>query len=110
MQIRAECHSDDRAVEVPFDAYPWFAQASDNDIRALAACDWGGDYPADDVAEFAAGSNSDVQELFSYLGFRKSEPCGFECNVNSQDALGFLRAARPFLHDELVNKYGPAIG
>ena len=46
--IRGEVKSDDCVKQAIFNAIPWFEQAADDDICALAACDFGGDYPADD--------------------------------------------------------------
>lgn len=94
--IKAECHSDDRCIEVNFDATPWFEQASEKEILDLANCGWRGDYPSDAVAHFMADLNDEVAEMFSYLGMRaKIETIGFECSVNSEDALIWLRANRP---------------
>src|SRR5579862_6158644 len=54
-KVAASCYSDDHVVEVKnFDATPWFAQASDEDLLALHDEGYGGDYTADSVAEFAA--------------------------------------------------------
>ncbi|MEO8286533.1 MAG: hypothetical protein ABI670_08870 [Chloroflexota bacterium] len=41
-QIDAEAHSDDWAIQVKFDAAPYLAQASPDDIKELAECGWGG--------------------------------------------------------------------
>jgi hypothetical protein len=100
--IRAEAHSDDHIQEVEFDASPWFRQASDQEILDLAACDWGGDYPADGVAEFMSGQNPDLDALFGYLHSihnlrSKTDCCGFECHVNSDDAIAWLKQHRPAL-------------
>jgi hypothetical protein len=99
MPIAAECHSDDHVVEVSFDAEPWFAQASDEQIISLANCGWNGDYPADEVAIFVAGINEAVQRLFTYLelvSHRKDHP-GFECSVEVQSAIAWLAQYRPQL-------------
>lgn len=50
LKVRAHAHIDDGARTVSFDAVPWFAQVTDEQIRALEGCDWHGDYPADAVA------------------------------------------------------------
>ena len=55
--ISAEAWSDDRLVEVTFDARRWFLTATDEDIQALAACGWGRDFPADRVAQRLAASH-----------------------------------------------------
>jgi hypothetical protein len=92
--IKAECHSDDRAVEVSFDATPWFEQASQEDIESLKECGWGGDYPADDVAIFMAEHNGEIQDMFKYIEFRhKIEHIGFECHVDSEDAEKWIKSS-----------------
>lgn len=97
MTIKAECHSDDRIYEVKFDAIKWFKQADPKDIYALAACDWGGDYPADEVASFMAEHSEDIGAMFDYIakvaGTRRA--CGFECHVESEDAMKWLTKNRP---------------
>jgi len=99
MPISAECHSDDRIVEAEFDAEPWFAQASDVDICKLAACGWGGDYPADETAIFMADINEDVKRVFTYLelvAHKKNHP-GFECHVDPQSASAWVLKHRQHL-------------
>jgi len=95
--IHAECHSDDHVVEVKFDATAWFEKATDEEIKALAACDWGGDYPGDAVAEWMAEHDASVKALFDYLALRPKEPLGFECHVDATDALAWIKANRPSL-------------
>jgi hypothetical protein len=93
--INAECHSDDRAVEVPFDATPWFDQANEEQVLSLARCEWRGDYPSDAVAHFMAEQNDGVAEMFKYLELRsRIETIGFECSVNEQEAMIWLKANR----------------
>lgn len=100
MLVKAEAHSDDRRVEVNFDASAWFAQASDNDIRKLANVGWGGDYDADAVADYF--SSSATSELYEYL-YSKFVPkdVGFECNVDEISAMTWLAVHRPALAKEL---------
>lgn len=90
--LRAEVHSDDRVVEVEFDAQLWFDQASDDEIAALRDCDFGGDYPADAVALFAAEHDEGVRRLFTYLDIlgAGNKPMGFECHVVATDAETWL--------------------
>lgn len=87
--IRAECHSDDRRVEVDFDATPWFEVATGAEIRALAQCGHSADYPADRVAQHMASVNPAVKRLFDYLDIVGD--CGFECYVNGEDAERWLQ-------------------
>ena len=89
--ISAEAHSDDRACEVFFDATVYFVQASDEDLAKLAACGWGGDYPADEVAQFMAGRNKQLAELFKYVEIaHRVKKIGFECHVNAEEAMVWL--------------------
>jgi hypothetical protein len=104
--IPAECHSDDHKVRARFDALPWFAQASDEDIRELAGCNWGGDYPADGVAQFLSGRHRRVARVFRYLSYRPTfaysgDRVGFECHVSGPAALRWLREHRPALYESL---------
>ncbi len=104
--IRAEVHSDDMMFEAKFDATPWFEQASDTDILELAGCDWGGDYPADHVAEFMDGKDPDVSAVFVYLARVRntSNRCGFECHINDSMAMAWLHEHRPNVHRVLMEE------
>lgn len=96
--IRAEVFSDDRIYEIKFDAAKWFEQADPSALRDLASCEWGGDYPADNVAEFFINDkNSNVADLFDYLHrlHAHGKIMGFECYVNEVDALAWLQTHRP---------------
>ena len=88
MGIQAEAHSDDRVVEVIFDAQQWFEQASDDEILALRDCGFGGDYPSDAVALFTAEHDEKVKRLFTYLDIlgEGRKTMGFECHVEESDA------------------------
>src|SRR5438874_11870052 len=98
-QIPAECHSDDLVHEIRFDALAWFEQASDEEILGLAACGWGGDYPADAVAYFFADTDPGVGLLFDYLHRVRDRPGapGFECRVEPRAAARWVRSRRPHL-------------
>ena len=96
--ISAEAHSDDRACEVFFDATVYFVQASDEDLAKLAACGRGGDYPADEVAQFMAGRNKQLAELFKYVEIaHRVKKIGFECHVNAEEAMVWLEENQPEL-------------
>jgi len=90
--IIAEVHSDDRIVEVEFDASAWFKQASDKEILALADIEWGGNYEADNVASFYEAT-PDVAEMFDYVHLLNSRSItmGFECNVDESSAMTWLK-------------------
>lgn len=101
--IKAECHSDDRVGEVQFDATPWFAQADDGEILKLASCDWGGDYPSDNVAIFMADHAPKISALFTYLDARnKISACGFECHVDPDSAMEWISENRPHLREAIL--------
>jgi hypothetical protein len=99
--IKAKAHSDDFVVEVKFDATRWFETVSDQDIINLIECDFGGDYAADDVVRFFIESNTDVAELFEYFDksptMSNGDSVGFECHVDSDNALEWLKVNRPHL-------------
>ena len=95
--IPAEVHSDDFHVQVKFDAVAWFKGATDKQLMELAESDWGGDYPADDVARFFSGLMT--KPVFDYLATRPTAPngdtVGFECHVDPKAAAAWLRRFRP---------------
>ena len=98
--IPAECHSDDFVFDAKFDAEPWFAHASDGEITDLAACGWGGDYPADAVAQhFDKEGCRDVENVMEYA--RRKKDMGFECSVDGGAAMRWVRDNRPALFPEL---------
>jgi len=94
--INAKCYSDDGAVEVNFDATAWFEQATDEQIKELADIEWGGNYASDDVALHMATVDKKVQKVFDYCEINRDMP-GFECRVNPQDAIAWVKANRPSL-------------
>jgi hypothetical protein len=101
--VPAESHSDDRVVEVSFDAAPWFKRATDEEIIKLANCGFGGDYPADEVSMGLAGQIPELSELHNYIGRvqKAGRDCGFECHVDRDAALAWIKAHRPALLDKI---------
>lgn len=101
--VRAECHTDDYAFEYEFDAALWFKQAGAKQIIALGNCGWGGDYPADDVAQWMAKYDDRLALLFSYLEIanKGNQTVGFECHVDDGDAAQWLTTNRPALLAEI---------
>ena len=104
IRVRAEVHSDDRAMEVVVDdVAAWFEEARPEDVLALDAHDWGGCEAADDVALFFArqgiagmhDENPALAALFAYVRGRRS--MGFECQVDAGQAMAWLRRWRPML-------------
>lgn len=87
--IKASAHSDDRYHEIEFDAKEWFEQASDEDIKRLIECGFGGDYGADAVAEYFDGKIPEITRMFEHIGSinpLSREMVGFECYVDEFDA------------------------
>lgn len=105
-RIRAEAHSDDHKFDHTFDATPWFAVARPEEIFALAKCGWGGDYPADAVAQFMGRIERPLETMFTYLTAR--DDGGFECHVDTGDAMTFLKEARPEVYDCIKREFGDA--
>lgn len=99
--IYAETHSDDHAFEIEFDAKPYFKKAPDLAIIDLADVDWGGDIPADWVAQFMEKSNKEIRAMFRYLRSEevrsRRDPPGFEVHVNGKDVLDWIKENRPHL-------------
>jgi hypothetical protein len=98
--ISAEAHSDDRVFEVDFDATPWFATATDEQITELAACGWANDYPADavvnDLIDHGIGETTDdLTHMMAYVTRKKD--MGFECSVEEDEAMAWLDANKPEL-------------
>lgn len=97
--IKARVHSDDRVVEVEFDATPYFMQATFLDLVNLNDCDWGWDYAADAVAEFC---RKKCKKLFDYLELinsdRQGDLIGFECFITSEHVLAWLKKHKPWWH------------
>jgi len=100
--VQAECHSDDRVIEVDFDATPWFVHASHKELIELARCGFGGDYPADEVAIWMSEEKDDIAEMFTYIRLvnkkRIKNMIGFECYVNRDQALEWIAKNIPTIY------------
>lgn len=113
--ISAEVYSDSSEVEIQFDALSWFQQADDEDIIDLADCGWGGDYPADEVAEFFStdggpcdkcgqSKSGPTADLFAFLEVANRysrESLGYECHVDENMARAWLKVNRPGVFKKL---------
>lgn len=94
--IPAEVHSDDYAAQAHFDALPWFMTAKNEEIAALAAIEWRGDYAADDVSQNLPGENPEVEAVFGYVcTARRVRDIGHETSVDGAAALAWLKVNRP---------------
>lgn len=91
--VEAEAWPDGRPFTVTFQANHYFAHANEQDIIALACCDWSLDYPADWVVEYTASFDSEVNRVFEYLSV--ADKGGFECSVNGNQAMAWLKRHRP---------------
>ena len=102
--VHAEAYTDDRRVHPKFDAARWFAQAGDDDILRLQGCGWGGDYPADAVAEYVAAHHQGVREVFDYAAIlqRSGADCGYECRVDRESAMAWLKLHRNGVWSQIV--------
>lgn len=98
--IQAAAHDDNWIYTAIFDATEYFQNADALEIVALAQEQWGGDYEADKVAEYFDGENKDVSRMFEHKG-----ETGFECYVNSEQALAWLKANRPEVY-EIIERNG----
>lgn len=92
--IRAYIRSDDYEHEAHFDAEPWFRQASDEEIQALANIEWRGDYPADDVGWWMRDKDREVDMVLVAV---EDERLGFEVIVDPDDAERWVKKNRPKL-------------
>jgi hypothetical protein len=104
--IRAEVHGDDFKVGTKFDARVWFEQASELEIIELWQCGWGGDYAADAVARFLDNIDEAVSKVFRYIETGPTMPysndrVGFECHVDKDDALRWIKGHRPSTYSKL---------
>jgi hypothetical protein len=102
--IPAETYSDDHLYGCHFDAVEWFEAASDEEIKALARIDWGGNRESDEIAYWYEYRIDEIQLMFDYCSrtHRRRQPIGFECHVDEDKALLWLREHRPVLHHAIV--------
>ena len=109
--IRAEAHSDDRAVEVSFDATPYFEKvAGDMQILNIIKCGFRGDYPTDRIAQDYPdnGSETDrkLKELFKYVELSgRVRDMGFEVSVEEDDLLKWVKVNRPAIVQPIINHF-----
>lgn len=105
-RVPARAWSDDRVVEVSFDARPWLENAGAEEIVGLAASGWGRSPEADEVVRGTHRSRK-VRRLLDYLALKPrmaGEAVGFECEVQTEAALSWLRVHRPEVYGVLVRE------
>ncbi|WP_341744656.1 hypothetical protein [Azonexus hydrophilus] len=102
--ISATAHDDDYCYEVEFNAAPWFAQASEAEIIELHETGWMNDQPADEVARFCSSTHDGLKQMFAYaeLAHTGDHPCGFECSVDKDEALAWLKACRTVIWAKIL--------
>jgi hypothetical protein len=99
--ISAKAHTDDYAIELEFDATPFFVVATKKELLDLAECAWGHDYPADAIAYYLKDlGQKDFEGFFTYLGIRNNprlgnETTGFEVQVDRDEAIAWIQKNRP---------------
>ncbi len=103
--IKANVHDDDERFSINFDATLWFEDASDGSIKELAKYDWGYDYTADAVAQYMVIHDDQVNNFFDYIEalavLSGASSAGFECYVNTEDAIVWIKANRPHLLEKI---------
>lgn len=103
--IGAEAHSDDHRIQVTIDARPFLMEATADQIRAMAACDWSSDYATDEIYHSAeAAGCPEADRLASYLATINgsgSPRCGFSVSIDEGDVMDWLMDVRPGLYSEV---------
>lgn len=106
--VHAKAHTDDYVHEVEFDAAPWFAKATDNDILILADEGFEFDTKSDEVALFCKERDPKLKTMFDYLDTIRDVPSkkdvnGFGCVVDQIQALSWVEKHRPHLMERLAD-------
>lgn len=105
-RVPARAWSGDRVVETSFDATPWLENAGVEEIVGLAASGWGRSPEADEVVRGTHRPRK-VRRLLDYLALKPrmaGEAVGFECEVQAEPALSWLRVHRPEVYGALVRE------
>lgn len=96
--IRAEIHDDNYLASARFDATEWFEQANDEALKALIACQYRGDYAADNVADFFEhqdiGEPKTIDNVFQLC---EAADIGYEVSIEPEDAIKWIQEHRPHL-------------
>lgn len=99
--VQAEFWTDDRVVEVKFDARPFLMQAHDKELVAIMEAGYRGDYATDAIAEFMGTHDDNLADGFKYLQTvqksRRGSDIGFECSIHKEQFLQWLDSERPAL-------------
>jgi len=106
MEIMATCQTDDRVLEVTFDATAWFAQATDDQILALSRHNWCHCEVADTVAEhFRDGMTAGIFHYLEILQKHRPElAVGYEVKVNPAHAIWWVIQFRRHVWDIIARE------
>lgn len=109
--IKATAWSDNRAVEVEFNAGEYFTTAYDDEIMGLAMIEWRGDVEADQVALYYEDRDYRLANLFHYIATTDlpEDFSGFECAVDEESAMSWLRQHRGELYWKIRVAQGTAV-
>lgn len=107
MPIRAVVVSDDKIASAEFDAVPWFRQATDDELVALAYEGWGHEDTSDAVAAFFRRSVPDVEKVFKHVAEmlrydNRIEDAGLGCEIHENDATLWIQKNRLHLVPVLI--------
>lgn len=98
IRIAARATDGHGAFPVEFDAAPWFQQASDHEISTLRKQGWCGS-GAETVVAHISRSHARLATMLDYCDQHHNDPkpIGFECSVDEDEALRWLKRERPAL-------------
>ncbi len=103
--IEAKVTDDDAVVEIPFDASPWFEQATDDEILKASSVDFCGGYECDVIADYMRDKDEEVGKFFNYLeALNEIQASGFFCTIDELSAIEWLKSNRPHLAKQLEVK------
>lgn len=109
IKINARAVTDDEVFDVPFEAEPWFIDASDDDIVKLFDDGLSDSYQSDVIGYFCCenSNNKYLECLFTYLEYTnkyKNHPVaiGFSIRIDTKDALKWVKENRPTIYDRVV--------
>ena len=102
-KIDAEVHTDDRAVSHKFNAAPYFADIADKQIMDIIKCGYVGNESTDQIALEYPLPEKGIEEVMHYLNhIRQTSDMGFECSVNENDVLAWVRVHRPAMIEKIT--------
>ncbi|MBD2745695.1 hypothetical protein IC232_03200 [Microvirga sp. BT688] len=98
--INASLRSNDGILKLSFDATPWFAKASDDEIFALATAGWGGSTATDELIRYIGSCNPQAASFLAEM--KLPEPpngtaAPIKVNIEEAPAGGWLVENRPAL-------------